>query len=108
MLDPRLSELRAIVEGATCEALPGLIGELEAAKAAAWHRMILDSGASHEGSVRAQDQNLSVKEAARRLSVSPRYLYSHADEYPFTRRIGRRVLFSKRGLERWCREGRSL
>ena len=39
MLDARLNELRVIVEGATCEELPGLIGELEAAKATAWQRI---------------------------------------------------------------------
>ncbi len=31
---------------------------------------------------------LSVREAAERLAVEPQWLYRHADELPFTRRVG--------------------
>src|SRR5437879_10181756 len=48
------------------------------------------------------DRLLTVREAAKRLGVSKRYVYGHADEYPFTRRLGPKTLrFSERGLERW-------
>jgi hypothetical protein len=47
------------------------------------------------------DENLSAEEAARRLGLSTDYLYRN--ELPFKLRIGRRVLFSARGLERWNR-----
>jgi len=50
------------------------------------------------------DENLSAQEAARRLGVSADYLYRHARQLPFTVRIGRRLLFSARGLEDWNRK----
>jgi excisionase family DNA binding protein len=50
------------------------------------------------------DENLSIEEAARRLGVSRDYVYRHAHKLPFTVRIGRRLLFSARGLERWNRQ----
>lgn len=54
------------------------------------------------------DENLSAPEAARRLGVSADYLYRNARKLPFTVRIGRRLLFSARGLDRWNknRQGR--
>ena len=45
------------------------------------------------------DKNLSIDEAARQLGVSRDWLYK--TKLPFKVRIGRRVLFSARGLERW-------
>ena len=47
--------------------------------------------------------NISADEAARRLGLSKDWLYRHADELPFTIKIGRRVLFSAPGLEKWTR-----
>ena len=55
------------------------------------------------------DKNISVEEAAGRLGVSKDWLYKNASKLPFAVRIGRRLLFSNRGLERWNhqRQGRS-
>jgi len=53
--------------------------------------------------VPTRDGNLSAHEAAVRLGVSKSYLYRHASRLPFARKIGRRVLFSANGLERWIR-----
>jgi excisionase family DNA binding protein len=50
------------------------------------------------------DENISTEEAARRLGLSRDWLYKHAAALPFAIRIGRRVLFSARGLERWNRQ----
>jgi excisionase family DNA binding protein len=48
------------------------------------------------------DRLLSASEVARRLGVSRRYVYDHADRFPFTRRLGSgTVRFSECGLERW-------
>jgi hypothetical protein len=47
------------------------------------------------------DQLLPIAEAAHRLSVGKDYLYHHKDEYPFTRRMGRRVLFSSLGIQQY-------
>jgi hypothetical protein len=48
------------------------------------------------------DVNIPVEEAAQRLGVSTDYLYRN--RLPFKVRIGRRVLCSVRGLERWNRQ----
>jgi predicted DNA-binding transcriptional regulator AlpA len=47
------------------------------------------------------ERNVSAKEAASRLGMSTAYLYRNARHLPFALRIGRRLLFSLRGLERW-------
>jgi len=48
------------------------------------------------------DRLLTVTEVATRLGVSRRYVYGHADQYPFARRLGPKTLrFSERGLEKW-------
>ena len=57
----------------------------------------------------AQDQRptgperlLDVEEAAARLGMSTDWLYRHARQLPFTRRVGRRaVKFDPAGLARW-------
>lgn len=47
------------------------------------------------------DRLLTAKDVAPRLSCSPRYLYAHAADYPFTVRLGNLVRFSEQGLERY-------
>jgi excisionase family DNA binding protein len=47
------------------------------------------------------DQLLSVDEAADRLGVSADYLYRHHKSLQFTRRVGRKLLFSAKGLEKY-------
>lgn len=50
----------------------------------------------------AEDRLLRVREAAQRLGVKPRWLYVHADDFPFTKRLpGRRLQFSAAGLAAW-------
>jgi predicted DNA-binding transcriptional regulator AlpA len=45
---------------------------------------------------------LDVQEAAARLGMSVDWLYRHARQLPFTRRVGRRALkFEAEGLARW-------
>jgi excisionase family DNA binding protein len=50
---------------------------------------------------------LSIDEAAKQLSVSARYLWTmqQRGEIPFVR-IGRRVLFAVKDLEKWIEERR--
>ena len=47
-----------------------------------------------------QDQCVTVKDAAQRLSVSASYIYKHWRALSFCFRIGRRVVCSVKGLER--------
>jgi excisionase family DNA binding protein len=91
-------DLERLIAQAPPEDLPRLVGDFEAARAAAWSRMLAPRALAADS---AQDQNLSVEEAASRLGVSKDYLYRHADRLPFALRIGRKLLFSARGLEKW-------
>ena len=81
------------------EELPGLIGELEAAKATAWARLTAPAQVSQK-----HDELLGVAEAARRLGVSTDYLYRHSGEYSFARRQGRKLLFSALGIDKHIKQ----
>lgn len=96
----------ALVRQAALEELPALVGVLAEAEAVARLRLNTAASAGTSGN-EPEDRNLSAREAASRLGVSRPYLYKHADEYPFARRIGRRVVFDRRGLEAWNRGQRS-
>ena len=48
------------------------------------------------------DDLLTIDEAAATLRVSPRWLYRHAKNLPFSRKLSRKVLrFSRAGITRW-------
>ena len=50
----------------------------------------------------ADDQMLTVDEAAEMLRRKRRWIYSHADNLPFVRRLSpRSLLCSRKGVERW-------
>ncbi len=76
------------------EALPGLIGELERLKAEAQARLFAGE---------SDDALLTADEAAEVLRLSPATLYRNADRYPFARREGRLVRFSRRGVQEYVR-----
>lgn len=103
-----VQSLLETVSKAAREDLPVLLGELEVVRCTALARLT-----SHAVSQSSEpDRMLAVDEAASRLNVSKDYLYRHAPEYPFTRRIGSRLLFSSIGIEEFIRhergqEGRS-
>jgi len=80
------------------EELPVLIGQLEAAKAAAWARLAVPQAQPEH------DELLNVTEAAGRLGVSTDYLYTHHRDYAFTRRQGRKLLFSAIGIDTYIRQ----
>lgn len=79
------------------EELPDFIGQLESIKAVAWTRLVSPAPAPE------RDELLSVSVAAERLGVSQDYLYRHSQEYSFTRRQGRKLLFSAQGIENHIR-----
>ena len=78
--------------------LPYLIGELETIRCIAVSRLAAP--------VPAPDQNLEIGEAARRLGVSRDYLYRHHSKFKFTRREGRKLLFSSAGLDAYLKKAR--
>jgi predicted DNA-binding transcriptional regulator AlpA len=88
------------------EALPALLGELEALRAVMWARLQAPTAAPRTTSARregnGEDQLLTADQVAVRLGVDRRWVYRRADALPFTRRLSRGTLrFSARGLERW-------
>lgn len=88
------------------EALPGLIGELEGLKAALWVRLQVAGAPARPAPTprpgSTPDRLLTAEEAGARLGVGRRWMYRHASELPFVRRLTSGTLrFSERGLERW-------
>jgi len=102
-LQPHLDAIDRSISEAAPGQVPAIIATLSAKIGAAAARMMQVTAESKDMCVGA-DENLSTTEAARRLGVSPAFLYKNASRLPFTVRIGRRVLFSSSGLERWNRQ----
>jgi hypothetical protein len=89
--------LLQLAHGLDREQLPALLGRLEQAKAIAFAR--LAAVGTGNGTPPA-DELVAVGEAARRLGVSKDFLYRHHGRYSFTRREGRKLLFSSVGIDR--------
>ena len=75
--------------------LPHLLGELEEV------RVTLLALLSNPVTPPAHDELLPVEDAARRIGVSPDYLYRNHSKLAFTRRIGRKLLLSSLGIDRY-------
>jgi predicted DNA-binding transcriptional regulator AlpA len=84
------------------EDLPRFLGELESIRAVAWSRLTTPSTVSPQ----APDELLDIEAAAERLGVSKDYLYRHNGQPPFSRRIGRKLLFSSVGIDAFIRQKR--
>ena len=93
-----LSRLLADPASVPPEQIPAVIGELEKAKAALWARLMSPAPVFNRG---ADDRLLSAQEVKAQTSLSVAWLYRHANTLPFTRRVGRKVLFSQAGLTKW-------
>lgn len=78
--------------------LPEFLGSLEEVRVIAMARLAAPAP------VQQADELLNVESAAARLGVSEDYVYRHARDFAFTRRIGRRLLFSALGIERHIRQ----
>jgi predicted DNA-binding transcriptional regulator AlpA len=66
------------------------------------------NGTSNEtAAASTPDVLLTVPDAATRLAVAPRWLYAHADHFPFTVRLpGRRLRFRATGITAWLERRR--
>jgi excisionase family DNA binding protein len=96
------AELDAVLRAArsvSTDDLPRFLGELESVKAVAWQRLFASSAPTEQ----SRDELLDVEEAARRLGVSTKFLYTHSSRYAFTRHIGRHIRFSAKGLDAYIR-----
>jgi predicted DNA-binding transcriptional regulator AlpA len=81
------------------DAIPAAIGELERIKAQLYARLSAPTAATPTSG--DADHLLTAEDVHRQTQLSMRWLYRHADTLPFTRRIGRKVLFSSAGLAKW-------
>lgn len=81
-----------------------LLAQCLAAQGALVARLLalgVDGGMSPDAA--PDDRLLDVAEAAARLGTSRDYLYRHARRLPFTVRVGSRLRFSSRGIDRFIR-----
>jgi excisionase family DNA binding protein len=83
--------------------VPALLAALAGVQLTLAARLVVGANGHAAPMSSGPDRNLDIQEAARILGVSRGYLYRHAESLPFTVRIGRRLLFSAEGLERWNR-----
>jgi len=79
--------------------LPEFLGELEQVRVTAFTRLAVPILMQPQ-----IDRLLEVADSARLLGVSRDYLYRHHQQFPFTRREGRRLLFSLLGIQKYIRE----
>ena len=96
------SELERILMAAqemSKDELPLLLGELEQVRCVALARLTSAPIVSQDS-----DESLDVAEAARRLGVSKDYLYRHHRDFAFTRRLGKKLLFSSLGIKEYIRQ----
>jgi predicted DNA-binding transcriptional regulator AlpA len=99
----------ACVASLAAERLPALLvevaalqGKLAAVSNAVSARLLADAAAGSAPRPGGLEHLLDVEEAAARLGMSTDWLYRHARQLPFTRRVGRRaVKFDPEGLARW-------
>ncbi len=100
-----LAQLDELIERTRPNEIPALVVALSA-RLSALSALALKASTAEVRAHTANgepERNVSAKEAASRLGISTAYLYRNARHLPFSLRIGRRLLFSLRGLERWNR-----
>jgi hypothetical protein len=78
--------------------LPGNVRAVLLARAMAVIGALSAPAVANGPAAPVEDRLLDVRETARRLAVSPDYVYRHHPEWPFTVRRGRKIGFSERGL----------
>src|SRR5262252_7056998 len=97
------SELQFVLDnlrGLAPDQLPELLGELEVIRATAVLRL------SAPVPVPQRDELLEIGPASERLGVSTDYLYRNSKSLPFTRRMGRKLLFSRLGIDAYLSKKR--
>ena len=68
-----------------------------------WARLTTPASSSTTNGT-IEDRLLTADDVHAQTQLSARWLYRHADTLPFTRRIGRKVLFSSAGLAKMARD----
>ncbi len=99
---------RLLADPSKAGALPldeavALLGQMSAVQSMLLARIVAANHAPEVGRHAASGNDmLTAAEAAQRTGMSERWLYAHAGDLPFARRVSARaVRFSACGLERW-------
>jgi hypothetical protein len=90
-----LEKLRSEIESTERSELAQLIGELSEVSALALARLAAPVAPA------PPDETLNVRQAAKRMGISPSYLYKNHRRFKFARHEGGRVVFSSPGLARY-------
>jgi len=96
-MNQKLQPVLELAQGLSLEDVPRLLGDLEEIRATAMARLMTPAPAAQP------DELIEVDEASHRLGVSADYLYHTHSRLPFTRRQGRKLLFSAQGIEQYIR-----
>src|SRR5215831_1122142 len=97
------TELKPALEaarGIPADELPRLLGELEEIRCTAIARL------GSPAALPQEDRLLGIGDAAEKLGVSRDYLYRNHPSLPFTRRMGKRLVFSSLGIEKYIKTTR--
>ena len=92
------NELQAVLRLAQTSSLgeiPALLGELEQIRVTALARL------SAPALVSQPEKLLDARETAERMHTSVDYVYRNAGRLPFAKRLGRKLLFSSSGLDKY-------
>jgi hypothetical protein len=101
VMQPELQTVLMRVKEIPVEDLPRLLGDLEEIRCTAMARLAAPAPVASQS-----DELLDVDGAARRLGISKDYLYRHHARFPFTRRMGKRLLFSSFGIDCHIKQAR--
>ncbi|MGA2264426.1 MAG: helix-turn-helix domain-containing protein [Acidobacteriota bacterium] len=80
------------------ETVPALMAQIAAAQSALAARLL-----SAEKKTEPEDELLDVEEAAQMLGVKKDWIYSRTRTLPFIVRLGRKLRYSKRGIEKYIK-----
>jgi excisionase family DNA binding protein len=94
-LEKHLRTVRELASVEPLTELPRLFGALEEIRATAQIRLLQPAPTP------IQDTLLDVHEAAELLGMGRDYLYRNHNKFSFTRRMGRRLLFSSEGIQQY-------
>src|SRR5438270_6817517 len=97
---PELETALTLASGLPTHQLPQFLGDLEQIRVTAMMRF------STHPTTERKDELLNITEASRRLSLSTNFLYHNSNKFAFTRRVGRRLLFSSDGINEFIRARR--
>jgi predicted DNA-binding transcriptional regulator AlpA len=88
--------------------VPAILGQLAELQAIFLARLVSPNGSHPAAGPAEPDRLLTADEAAPIIGMTPRWLYRHAKQLPFARRLSRKALrFSEAGLRRYMASRRA-